>query len=404
MFKRAACFVFFGLLLVQATGCIELTGQRLAWRHDAQADTLTAVLFYDGIHESEPESQNAIAKSQQDLAEFVESGNIMLIDWWGEINIADVRDITPEELENEPQFRSLVPLMNFIETKPIGHYTESGRIGAAQYIHVRQISKVLAAINGMINAATLAHEVRTDGRRLEQVRTDRLRQKLAAAGHVWIKLDGQSIVVRIPFDPDDWARQKAEVLGGLCRKLLKNPYPLEGMKDLEDWQIARMATQFLSATPMAIDGRSEIVTFSIGPTDRPHVLRATIRDEYNARHVDAVSKAVPDALHEKIVKELVDGKLSDRIKAVVEFGPPEVTMLALAEAAKAGNEQAVQMLRQRARTWNAAGRYPQIRNVESELPINLINAVGDWYRLIKCYPLDEKDLVPQRLPVPPAPK
>ena len=401
MHRLCLSLVAGALLLATLTGCIELTGQRLGWRHDARADAFTAVLFYDGIHDRS-DQPNEIEQSKKKLSAFVESGNIMLVDWYGELNLEAMRNATEEQLADDPFRRAIHEAAQLVETRPLGHYTAAGRIGAAQYIHIRDVSKFLELINGGISASALAEPIEDDADHPERVRTARLRRAFAERGGAWIALDGQAIRVTVPFDPQDWARRKAEALSEMFAQMLTTaPAPVEP-RDLENWHIARFVAQLAAGTPVSVDDRDDVVTFTIGSRERKNLARLTIRDAYNDHHVATVERAVPTDLHAALVEALKRGDSEDAgIKAAISLGPPEASLLALCEAAAAGDPEATERLRQGARAWNASGAVPAIANVESELPINLINGVRDWRAAMIRYPLESDALrVPEAAPQP----
>jgi hypothetical protein len=387
---------------ITATGCIQLTGQRIAWRHDVKADTFTALIFYDGIHDKS-DTPREIESSKKRLGEFIDNGNIMLLDWFGVINLGKARSVAPEKLQREPELKPLVQAIEHIRTTPIGHYTESDQIGAAQLMEIRGFSEFLKKLNAHINQKVLAKQIDRDDQ-AERVRTDELRHKLAERGHAWVAMDGQAIVIDLPFDRDDWALRKADGLSEMMRSMLQNPPEPVQPGEREQWETAKLFTQLFTATPVSIDHRGEIVRFTIGDRARPNVARATIRSSYNTHHVETVKQAVPGSLHDQIVAVASGGEGSKAMGAVYGFGPPEAMMLALAEAAEDGNARALAVLREKARAWNKAGRSPAIRNVESELPINTVNGIRDWHRQMKRYPLEDRHLqLPPKEPAEPDP-
>jgi len=327
--------VLLALLAVATTGCIQLTGQRLAWHHDVKADTFTALLFYDGIHDKS-DTPREIETSKQRLREFVDQGDIMLLDWFGELKIGQLQSLPPEQLERKPDVKALLPALKHVRTTPIGHYTESGQIGAAQLIEIRGVSQFLKKFNGYINQMVLAKPIDED-QAAERVRTDDLRHQLAAKGHAWFSLDHQAVVIALPFDRDDWARRKADGLSDMIESFLKTPPVPTQPGEREEWETARMFTQLFTATPVSIDHRGEIVRFTIGGDVPPNVARATIRSSYNTHHVETVKKAVPNSLHDQIVAVATGGEGQGHRKDPQKI---EASSRAVREAEDAGRDEA----------------------------------------------------------------
>ena len=81
------CVVLMVVALAAAPGCVELTGQRVSWFHDAEKDELLILIHYDGIHEA----STASGKGADQIPEFVNSGDIMFLDWPFHLEMADVR-------------------------------------------------------------------------------------------------------------------------------------------------------------------------------------------------------------------------------------------------------------------------------------------------------------------------
>lgn len=403
MIRSLTRLVLLATLALSASGCIQLTGQRLAWHHDAQANTFTALLFYDGIHDKS-DTPREIENSKNRLREFVAAGDIMLLDWYGELKIGSIKDLTEAELERQPDVKAILPLVKMVQTQAIGHYTESDQIGGAQYVRINQVSKFLELLNAHFSVLAMREKLEEEGRSPERQRSVELRHKYAAQQFMWLALDGQAIVVSVPYDPDDWARTKGEILSKMFQGMLKTPPEPTQPGERQSWEAARMLAQTLAATPVSLDDRGEVVRFTFGHRDRSPIVRARIRDHYNPHHVETVKQAIPQSLNGQIVAALTGGQTGEAIQAVIAFGPPEVTMLALAEAAEDGNAKALEVLRERARAWNKAGRFPAIRNVESELPINTINGIKDWHAAMKRYPMDQDDLqLPPKEPAEPDP-
>ena len=55
-------------------GCVELTGQRFTWFHDALKDTFYVFIQYDGIHEGSRED-----KGEDQIPDFIQNQDIMIL-------------------------------------------------------------------------------------------------------------------------------------------------------------------------------------------------------------------------------------------------------------------------------------------------------------------------------------
>ena len=57
---RLSVLVLLGATLLVASGCVELTGQRISWFYDAVQDRLQILIHYDGIHEASTSSESTV--------------------------------------------------------------------------------------------------------------------------------------------------------------------------------------------------------------------------------------------------------------------------------------------------------------------------------------------------------
>ena len=76
------------VLLLFLPGCVQLTGQRITWWYDRAKDELQVLIHYDGIHDS-GNDQNG--KGTEQIPPFVREGNVMLLDWPFQLEMAAVR-------------------------------------------------------------------------------------------------------------------------------------------------------------------------------------------------------------------------------------------------------------------------------------------------------------------------
>lgn len=374
------------LFLAAVSGCVELTGQRIAWFHDAAKDELTILLFYDGVHESSNKTQPGGAEQ---IPQFVAGGSVMLFDWYGHINMADERrkadDPNLPELE-----RDWARLLTSIKTEPVGHYREpDGRVGAAQLITIPKVSEFLGKLNGLINRevvgdATPAAEGTPLARTQERIRA------AAKQGHQWAALDGQAIRVTIPVHPGEWAREKAKGLNSLARHVAD---ALADGADPQNRRELRFAIQALASLPVSYVDRGDSITIVVGTANCSGTLRARIRDEYEPSLEKVLVENVKTDLDAELAAaELHEGaKPPPGIAAIRNFGPPEEPVRALLCAASNGPEKrtdALEKLRARAAAFNRDHGVPMAPEDDEDVE-KYLAAWRDWYGRMKRYPLSQ---------------
>lgn len=356
---RTLCCLALLALLITLTGCIELTRQRLAWRYDAGADRLDAVLFYDGIHDSEPDKVEA---GKRKLAEFIEQDGVMLMDWVLDFRLAPMRAELDETRKADGQLSAadaaLAGLLQRIDTAPIGHYVEpGGRIGAAQLIRIREASKALEHFNQRINA--LVAEGKFAPGEPMQALAERWREA-AKRGHAWLTLEGQALVINLPMHPDAWRAAKAEMLG----KLLD--------QDADD-RDTRNVARFLANNAVSLEDRGGMLHIQLGLKDKPNLLRLPVRPDYTDNVRDAVKRHVPADLTAQLAAALAGEDVkSPGIDAIAVFGPPEMKALSYLKAGE------FERLRRWARQWNATHPLRRIEGLEGDDEA-LRQAVETWY-------------------------
>jgi len=381
---RTACL----LLLAAVSGCVELTGQRIAWFHDVAKDELRILLFYDGVHES---ANNTQPNGAEQIPKFVADGDVMLLDWYGHINMDDEQkkldDPSVPELD-----RDWARLITSIKVEPVGHYREpDGRVGAAQLITIPKVSEFLGKLNGLINRELLRNATAiAEGSSLA-----RTRQRIRAAarqGHQWAALDGQAIRVTIPVHPGEWAREKAKGLSELARHVadaLADGAEEQQRRDL------RSAVQLLTSLPVSYLDRGDAITIVVGTAKRSGTLRATIRDEYEP----SLEKVLVENVKTDLDAELGAAELNQGAKplpgivAIRDFGPPEEPVRALLCAASSGPEKrkaALEGLRARAAAFNRDRGVPPAPE-DGEDPEKYLAAWKEWYGQMKRYPLPAKE-------------
>ena len=373
------------LLLAALSGCVELTGQRIAWFHDLEKDELKILLFYDGVHES---ASNTEPNGADQIPEFVAGGSVMLFDWYGHINMAEERkkadDPSVPDLE-----RDWARLITSIKVEPVGHYREpDGRVGAAQLVTIPSVSEFLGKLNGLINRGALEDAAPiADGDPM--ARTQQRIRAAARAGHEWAALDGQAIRVTIPVHPGEWAREKAKRLGETARHAADATLTDEqGRREL------RSVIRALTSLPLSYLDEGDSVTIVLGTTKRSGTLRATIRDEYEPSLEKVLVENVKTDLDAELAAaELHRGaKPPPGIAAIRDFGPPEEPVRALLCAASSGPEKrkpALEKLRARAAAFNRDHGVPPAPEDDEDAE-KYLAAWKEWYGRMKRYPLPDQ--------------
>lgn len=362
-------------------GCVELTGQRIAWSYDPATDTLTALVFYDGIHNSDAEG----IRAARQLERFVDSGSVMLIDWYAHFELDKIRGAT-DDPNADADTRALAEAIKDVTVEAIGHYREpDGRIGAAQRITIGSAKKVLTQINAAINRRIVREA--NNGNEIADAewvpnRTQKMIRDAAAAGHSWIAIDGHAMRISVPIHNGEWAKQKANLL----TELMKID---GGDRNAEQAQGMRMLRQLLAASAVSYTERAGAIDITIGRTDEPTLLRLNIRDDYEANLDRAVIEHVPVYLDKRINDWVSGGKVGEAPAGVAElltFGPPEAQVLALIGMTQrpdpADKTQGLQGLRSFALRWNAADRLPAAPARHQD-----IDEWKAWYDRMKHWPV-----------------
>lgn len=400
--KRIFLLAAAGAIAITLTGCVELTGQRIAWRYDAGADTLEALLFYDGVHNSKDEDADA----PQQLADFVRNGDVMIADWFLHWQLGELRRAA-DDANADPATRQLGEALKSVTVRTIGHYREpGGRIGAAQLVTIAQARRFVEAINGSLNRALSENAEQNppaeDGFR----RTQEAIAKAAKAGHSWLAIDGQALRVTVPVDDREWAANKGKVLTQLF-----NPDGNE--RGEEERRGMRLLAQLLSATPVSYVERSGAIDVTIGRTDQTSVLRFDIRDAYSDNLAKALTDAAPTYLDAQVADWLLAGAPADKspagVKQVVEFGPPEAHVAALLSIAqRLGDEpkaEAAKRLAAFGDRWRDGPGLPEIPPTMDDRAA-YFDAWRGWYGAMKSWPLEPvvpEPVPPEAQPVPDAP-
>jgi hypothetical protein len=355
---RQAVVVALGLALF--VGCVELTGQRIGWLHDAAADELRFVIAYDGVHDDVKQESTILGRGPtgaEQLAKFVASGDVMFFDWFFYFPRDRVEGALADPEIGLAQ-RAFLERAKAIEVKVLGHQRDSeGRIGAVQHLRIREAQAFVSALNAALGEAIVRELEDESGFR----RTVAKLRTAASTGFEFVKLDGHSFVITVPLDREEYRAGKVEMFSELLRESTKSD-----AKDREsNGHSLRFLLGALSSLATSWSEEPEFVRVVLGDRDRPNLLRTRIRDEYEPNLEAEIARQVPANLDDAIVDNmLADGSQpAPAFADLIAFGPPEVVALALArradDAASPEADAARNGLRRLVESWNAAGRMPR---------------------------------------------
>lgn len=378
---RASVGAFSCACLALLASCVELTGQRLVFFHDAARDELTLLLFHDGIHERKSPDNGDGA---QQLAEYVKEGNVMLLDWPFHVQMKEVRQLAGLESAPPAQRALARTLAEQVTSRALGRYRDpEGRVGAAQLVRVTRASGLLAAANAAISETLLLTEESAGWSRTLAMVKAAAREKAT-----WLRLEGHSLVVSFPVHSGEWARGKAQLLAEVEEELRENARK----KATGQPALLRGALiQILGLSPFSIQEGSGRVTFRLGEPERPAVHRILLHDGYTPRLEATLEREVPASLDAALASALLAEKAGDPerdLAELLDWGPPEERVRALLnhleDSKLEGQERSAlrrriaDHLRLWAKAWNEAGNLPSA-NVGARDDEDFLDSCRAWY-------------------------
>ncbi len=365
--------------LLASTGCIELTGQRISWFYDEAADRLVLLVHYDGIHDS-----GRMAPGAEQIPAFVENGDIMFADWFGQIRMADFRK-QAEDPAAELGAREWARLWLTAKTEPLGWYVEpDGRVGAAQRVTIPNARRFVERLNRLVNQQLLTIERPSDAR------PDDTQGRILAAAraeHAWLALEGHRFRVKVPVDPAEWPGLRAAGVRESSAWIAR----LYDQSDPNQAQRGRMLLTWLATTPWSYADEEDRVVVTLGHRGRTSTLRLPLREEYKAGMEEVVAKAVKTNLDQALAATLLDEKAEPHGAAgdVLRFGPPEEAVRALVHAAADESKRpvAIERLEAWAAEWNRLGRQPKAPDPLDSAEVYL-SSWKAWYGRMKVFPVE----------------
>lgn len=406
------------VMIIGLPGCVVLTSQRLSLFHDEPADRLLVLIHYDGIHDNQVKPGQASDDADQ-LAAFVAAGDVMLLDWFGHLKRQVVAEVAGD-VNARPAERALARLVvNNLHTRPVGHYQDlRGRVGGLQFVRVEQVSKVVAAVNALINQQLLADAPEDDDlparwrlslrRFIDQVRQD----------HQWLVLNGHSLEVHLPVHPREWQANRSQLVYEEVLQWINVAWGTEDADYLiEQMRTLRLILQVAGQAPMSLIESQAGLTLRLGEPDQPHTLRVTLPDrQYNGSLNEQVIQLLPDDVDQQLADRLIDAPLVpagrqpesgstddaampksfDPIDLLIRWGPPEHQAKVLARASLASGDAQAQSRARRhlgdwADAWNAGQALPPAP-VSIEDDQAFMDAWTQWYEQMLAFPMAEARL------------
>ena len=374
--------VALGLACLAVAACVELTGQRITWFHDAANDTLVVLVHYDGIHDSkngEPAEPGAIA-------DFVRDGDVMLVDWWGRLDMKSYRE---RAQRTDPLVAGAAKLVLRLRAEPLGHYREpDGRIGGLQRITISGISSFVKQANALFSQAVLQGEVFETK---DLPRSVARMHEAARAGHAWFALRGHSIRFTLPVHPAEWARAKADGLEKLFREIFQDAASRDQEKRSKWERELRLLVHALTSAPFSYLDEGDRVTFILGCEDRPTTWRLPLRESYRPNLEKDVIQAAPTDLDRTVAQALLHpGDDAPTIRTtLLAWGPPEDQVRALCATARHDPEArtaALDRLAKWSEDWNRDVGVPRAPERTDDVEAWL-RAWDRWYAEVVCRPV-----------------
>ncbi len=394
----SSLLVLLEIALLLASGCVELTSQRISWFYDAPKDELRILIHYDGIHDSGDDTHDEGVKQ---LREFVKNGDVMFQCWIWHIEMADFRRQL-QDANTKPLEKDWARLVTSIKIEQVGYYREpDGRMGAAQLVTITEAKAFIRKLNAEISREILEDEIDWNDvtgadwpLEAETARTQERMQAAAKNRHQWLTLDGHALRFTLPVHPDEWLRLKGMILVERVKALAE---ALEKAADDEKITLINSFVQERSSVLVSYIESSDRVTFVLGLPKIPSTLRTKLQDEYEPSLENVVVETVKVDLDKALAEMLLDkdAKPSALLSAVRSFGPPEEQVRALMATAQNGDDKqkkaAIERLASWAKRWNRDHGVPKAPKMRDKLE-DYIAAWKKWYGQMRQYPIfKEKD-------------
>jgi hypothetical protein len=217
--KNRSKIALAALLTVVLSGCLEFEQQRLSFRHDPATDTLYIFQDYQGIFGAEDPARLTEAEKEQMASVLKEERTFFFANWLAEFNrklFLEKQQAPKGELETdaaaEGALRAVLDLaLANVKVENVGFYLDGkGRLCGAQRVTVRNVSKVVAALNRW-----LPFVLRQEGNKFDKQKEERRAlYAFADSGQDVLRLDGNRIEIRWPATEEEFQRIKDQTPQG----------------------------------------------------------------------------------------------------------------------------------------------------------------------------------------------
>lgn len=320
MIPRATRVFIIGMATVlafAASGCVELIGQRISIYHDAAANRLDLLIYYDGIHDNVGDHDDG----PEQLRDAIANGDVMFLDWPWHFQRAELREFVNNPDEPQAQRDLARSILDRVQATPVGHYRDHlDQIGALQRVRIEQADAFMQSLNDAWNLWLRERDRADDDPEL--ARTTARWDEAVVNDHTWIRLRGHALEFNIPVHPVDMPRLKAAGLRSIIGA------------EMEASDVNHVI-RALSAAPLSLIDHGDHLVIRIGEPDTPSTLRFTIRepDVYEPNLEQELIRAIPTDLHASIRARMETGPVDDAIQAAITYGPPEHVVEAWLDAA-----------------------------------------------------------------------
>lgn len=218
--KRTISLGLFLLLAGCLTGCLEFERQTLSYRHDTTTDTLLVFQDYQGIFGADDATGLTENEINQMASVIKVERTFFFNNWITEYNrqaLQELREKPQGEVDANPAYEAAarkladVALAN-VKVENVGFYlNRENRLCGAQRLTVRNVSKVLAALNKVL--LFLARDQAGKDDKSEEEK--RLLLKFADSGQDALRLEGNRLEIRWPVTREDYRTFRDQTPSGM---------------------------------------------------------------------------------------------------------------------------------------------------------------------------------------------
>ncbi len=211
------------LCLLGASSCIEFESQTLTFRYDNATDTLRIFQLYEGIYGNDSQDSLSVKEAKQMASVLNDERTFFFANWIFECSKPQLEQFVAQEREKQddpnqkPREKAAKQeLVAFAEMLLANVQIENGpyflnaeqKLSGYQLVTVENASKVVDQANRAISFSVLAWPP-------DDVPPASRRRILEAAGrgYQWIRLDGNSIRGRFPFEHADAMTIRRQIAG-----------------------------------------------------------------------------------------------------------------------------------------------------------------------------------------------